>query len=169
MPQWMGRKGPPPSSASAFSAFVRPEVNVAPGGMERADLEHHEIERPEPFADRPIFRREAGVAAEEDRVPLRANHERRPQASRCDPCMAAPGKVLRRRRGDAEAGIRQRVRFPPVELDDALGLHAPGFEVRADAERRHERHVALGELADGRVVEVIVVIVRDDDDVDAAA
>ena len=46
------------------------------------------------------------------------------------------------------------------------GTHAPRFEVRADAERRDERHVALGELANRRVVEVVVVIVRDDHEVD---
>ena len=79
---------------------------------------------------------------------------------------AAPGKVLRGRGGHREPGVRQRVRFPPVELDDALGPHAPGFEVRADPERRHERHVALGELADGRVVEMVVVVVRHDHEVD---
>ena len=145
--------------------IVRPEVNVAPGGMERADLEHDEIERPEPFADRPIFRCEARVAAEEDRVPPRANHERGPQG-RVPILDGTPRKVLRRRRGHAKAGIRQRIGFPPVKLDDALGPHAPGFEMRADAERRHERHSRFGECADGRVVEMIVVIVRYDDDVD---
>ena len=62
--------------------------------------------------------------------------------------------------------VRQPVRFPPVELDDALGRHAPALEVRADAERRDERHVGLGERADGRVVEVVVVIVRDDHQVE---
>jgi len=30
-------------------------------------------------------------------------------------------------------GVRDLVRLPPVELDDALALHAPCFEVRADA------------------------------------
>ena len=78
---------------------------------------------------------------------------------------AAPGKVLRRRGGHGEPGVRQLVRFPPVELDNALGLHAPGFEVRADSERRHERHIALGEFADGRVIEMVVVIVRHDHEV----
>ena len=58
------------------------------------------------------------------------------------------------------------MRLPPIELDDALGATPHGFEVRADAERRDERHVARGELADGRIVEVIVVVVRDDDDVE---
>ena len=46
-----GRNEPPPSSAG-LQRILGPEVNVAPGGMERADLEHHEIEGPEPLADR---------------------------------------------------------------------------------------------------------------------
>jgi hypothetical protein len=58
------------------------------------------------------------------------------------------------------------VRFPPVELDDALRFYAPRFEVRADPERGHEWHFALGELADGRVVEVVVVVVRHDHEID---
>jgi hypothetical protein len=78
---------------------------------------------------------------------------------------AAPGKVLRGRGRHREPGVRHVVRFPPVELDDALGPHAPELEVRADPERGHERHVAPGELADGRVVEVVVVVVRDDHEV----
>src|SRR5438045_111133 len=29
--------------------IFRAEMHVAPGGMPRADLQHHEVERPEPF------------------------------------------------------------------------------------------------------------------------
>ncbi len=73
--------------------ILRSEVDVAPGGMECAYLEHHEIERAEAFADRAILRRETGVAAEENRVPLRMDDERRPQR-RIAALEAAPGKVL---------------------------------------------------------------------------
>jgi aryl-alcohol dehydrogenase-like predicted oxidoreductase len=38
--------------------------------------------------------------------------------------------VLRRRGGDRDFRARDAVRLPPVELDDAFGPHAPGFEVR---------------------------------------
>ena len=69
--------------------------------------------------------------------------------------------MLRRRGGHRQVRLRQRVRLPPVELDDALGRHAPGLEVRAHAERGDEGHVALRQRADRRVVEVVVVIVRD--------
>ena len=68
VPQCTGRNAPPPSSASAFERVLGPEVDVAPRRMERADLEHHQIERAEAFADRRVLRREAGVAAEEHGV-----------------------------------------------------------------------------------------------------
>jgi hypothetical protein len=126
--------------------------------MERADFQHHEVERSEAFADRLVLGREAGIAAEEHRVAIRADDERGPQR-RIAIMQSAPGKVLGRRRGHCQTGIGHIVRFPPVELGNALGFHAPGFEVGADAERGHERHVALDELADRRVVEMIVVIV----------
>ena len=38
--------------------------------------------------------------------------------------------------------------------------------MRAHAERSHERNVELGKLADGRIVEMVVMIVRHDDQVD---
>jgi hypothetical protein len=36
--------------------------------MERAHLQHHEVEWTKPFADRLIFRREASISAEEHRA-----------------------------------------------------------------------------------------------------
>ena len=43
------------AASSASSAFAGSEVNVAPRRVKRADLEHHEIERPEAFADRRVL------------------------------------------------------------------------------------------------------------------
>src|SRR5205809_7941753 len=129
--------------------------------MAPAHLQHDEVKRTEPLADRLIVRGEAGIAAEEDGVPLRADDERGPQR-RVAIAQAAAGKVLRGRGGDGEPGARQLVRFPPVELDDSLGPDAPVFKVRADAERRHERPDAFGDLVDRRIVVVVVVVVRDD-------
>src|SRR2546430_13606330 len=96
--------------------------------------------------------RSAGIAAEEDGVPLRADDERGPQR-RVAIAQPAAGKVLRGRGGHGEPGARQLVRFPPVELDDAPRPDAPVFEVRADAEPGHERHVAPRRLVERRVVE----------------
>ena len=74
----------------------------------------------------------------------------------------AAGKVLRRCCRHHHVGAGQAMRLPPVELDDALGRYAPRFEVRSDAQRRHHRHRAVpGERMDRRVVQVVVVIVRD--------
>ena len=58
------------------------------------------------------------------------------------------------------------MRFPPIELDDTLGSHAPGFEVHPGPQRCDERHVELGELTDSRIVEMVVVIVRDDHEIE---
>src|SRR6266850_2814271 len=132
--------------------------------MAPAHLQHDEIEGTEPLADRLIFRGEARIAAEKYGVAWRTDDERGPQG-RIAVVQAAPREVLRRRGGHRELGVRELMRLPPVEFYYALGLHAPCFEVRADAERGHERHVALGELADGRVVEVVVVVVRDEHEV----
>jgi hypothetical protein len=38
--------------------------------------------------------------------------------------------------------------------------------VRADAERCHERYIAVGERANGRVVEMVVMVVRHEHEVD---
>ena len=108
-----------------------------------------------------VLGRQAGVAAEEHRMPARPDDQRRPQR-RVAVLQAAAGEVLRRRGRDRQVGAGQRVRFPPVELGDALCRHAPGFEVRADAERGDEGHVAPRQFANRRVVEVIVVIVGDE-------
>ena len=93
-------------------------------GVEGADLEHHEIEGSRAFANRlRTLGGEPGVAAEEHGViAVRTDDERRPQR-RIAVLEAATGKVLRRaRRSRQTSAARQRVRLPPVELDDALGL-----------------------------------------------
>ena len=53
---------------------------------------------------------------------------------------AAAGEVLRRCGREREVGARHAMRFPPVELDDALRRDAEGFEVRADAQRGDDGH-----------------------------
>ncbi len=148
-----------------FQRIFGPEVNVAPCRMECAHFEHHEVERREPLAHHFKLVGEAAVAAEEHRVPLGADHHRRPQR-RIAIFHAASGEVLRRRRRYRQPGIRQPVRLPPVEFDDAFRPNAPRFQMRADAKRRHERHVAFHEFSDGRIVEVVVVVMRHDHQID---
>ena len=103
VPQCTGRKAPPPSSASASSAFAGPEVDVAPGRVEGADLEHHQVEGAEALADLRVLGRQAGVAAEEHASARGVcDHERRPQRG-VAVRQAAAGEVLRGRGGDASA------------------------------------------------------------------
>ncbi|MDT4856828.1 hypothetical protein FQZ97_912310 [compost metagenome] len=75
--------------------------------------------------------------------------------------------MLRGCRGDGQARAGHAVAFPPVQLGDALGRHAPGLQVGAHAQRRDEGHGAVfRQGVDGGVVEVVVVVVRDHDHID---
>src|SRR4029077_12179225 len=78
---------------------------------------------------------------------------------------ATPGEMLRRGCGDAQLAARQAVTLPPVKLVDILQWHAPRLQVRADAEGGDERYVAPTQRAYGGIVEVIVVVVRDDHEI----
>jgi hypothetical protein len=135
----------------------RPEVDAAPRRMPRADLEHRQIERPEPRADLAELVGEAGVAREEQPPPRGGEHPRRPQRA-VAAGQAAPREVLRRRRGEAD--VLDGRRLPPVELGDERGLDAVRLEVRADAERGDERHPPRRQLAHAGLAQVIEVIVR---------
>ena len=55
MPQCTGRNGAAAEQRERLERVLRPEVDVAPGRVEGADLEHHEIERAEPLADRRVL------------------------------------------------------------------------------------------------------------------
>ena len=158
------KEGAAAEQRERLEGVLRPEVNVAPRRVIGADLEHHEIEGAVSLANRRVLRRQACVAAEEDRVAGRADHHRRPEGG-VAVLEPATGKMLRRRGADRELGPRQRVCLPPIELHDPLCPDAPCLEVRADAERGHERHIEPRELPDGRVIEMVVVVVRDDDQI----
>ena len=69
--------------------------------------------------------------------------------------------MLRRRGGDREACVRHGKCLPPIQLVDALGRNAPALQVRADAERGDKGHAGARQHLDGRVVQVVVVVVRD--------
>ena len=68
------------------------------------------------------------------------HHQRRPQRL-VAVVEAATREVLRGRGRERELGAGHAMRFPPVELDDALRRNAQGLQVRADAERRDDGHV----------------------------
>src|SRR5262249_32152722 len=152
-PPMNGEKGPAAEQRERLERVLGTQVDVAPGGMESTDLEHDEVERSQPVADVAVLGGKPGVAAEEHAVPRGADRHRRPQG-RVAVLQAAAREMLRWGRGDRNVGVWQPVRLPPVELDDAPGAHAPRLEMRADAERRDERHVELCERAYRGVVEV---------------
>jgi hypothetical protein len=58
--------------------------------------------------------------------------------------------------------VPEGLRVPPVELDDLRRGDAPPLEVRSDAEGRDEGDMPLPQSHDRVVVEVIVVVVRED-------
>ena len=62
--------------------------------------------------------------------------------------------------------LRDARRIPPIELVDALLRDSPISEVCAHPERYIEAHVELRQLTGRRLVEVVVVIVRDKDGVE---
>src|SRR5262249_11373255 len=126
--------------------------------VERADLEHHEVERSFALADRRELRSEARVTAEEHPTPFALDDPRRPERAVAIE-RSTPGEVTRRRCRETEAALRQGRLLPPVELDDAIRLDPEILEPSADAERRHERHAETRELAHRRKVEMVVVVV----------
>ncbi len=160
-----GEKGAAAEQREGIEGVLRAQVNIPPRRVIRADFEHHQVERAESLRDLGVLRRQAGVAAEEDRV-LRASHDERRPERRIPAPDGATREVLRRRRGNAHPAARKVEALPPIELRDPLCGDAPRLEVRAHAEGRHDGHIELCDLEDRRVVEVIVVVVRDDDGVE---
>src|SRR5262249_36528980 len=142
-----------------FHCVVGTEVHVTPRRVERTDLEHDDIERSKALANRCVFAGESRIAAEEHRMPWRADDERRPQRG-VAALWWATREVRRRSGADGQPGPRQVVRFPPVELDDALRRHAPRLEVCTDSQGRDEGYRLPAQLPYRRIVEMIIVIVR---------
>src|SRR5260221_14763734 len=67
--------------------------------------------------------------------------------------------MSRRRRPKRQ--ISESLRIPPIELDDLRCRNAPAFEVCSHPERSNEGEIAFFEGDDRRVVEVIVVVMRE--------
>ena len=142
----------------------RAEVDVTPGRVEGADLQHHQVKRAQQRADQRVFAGQPGIAREKHRMPVGAQHHRGPQRG-VAVLQATAGEVLRRRgrhRQPAAVGAGQRTRFPPVQLGDARGRHSPALQVGTHTQRGDDRHLQQRQRADGGVVEVVVVVMRDD-------
>src|SRR6267143_2168831 len=74
--------GPSSSKVSAGwsqACIARLNVPQCTGRKAPAHFHHDEVERPEPFADRLVFRGEARIAAEKHGVARGSDDERRPQ------------------------------------------------------------------------------------------
>ena len=101
----------------------------------------------------------AGVAAEVEVEALAADDPGSPQGA-VSVAQAAPGEMLRRR-GDQTEAVHLSL-LPPVEFTNFIGRHAPVHDSGAHAERRDEVADLALQFKDRVVVEVIVVVVRQD-------
>src|SRR5262252_5575979 len=77
----------------------------------------------------------------------------------------ATGEMLGGPRCYGQLGVRQFARLPPIKLRNALWSHAPSLQMRANTKGGHEWHVELRQFADGREIEMVVVVMRHDHDV----
>src|SRR5437773_10359071 len=164
VPQCTGRKAPPPSNASAFSAFSGPRC-MSPhegwrpptssitrsNGPSRSRIVWYSVVRPVSPLKKTACR-SVRTTKEDHNVELRL---RRPRPEKC--CEGAAVTV--------SSAFGSLCDSHQSSSTIRSGLTPPVFEVRADAERGYERHDALGDLVDRRIVEVVVVVVRDDHEV----
>jgi hypothetical protein len=117
----------------------RTEVDVAPGRVPGADLEHHQIEGREPRTNRGKLGCEPGVSGKEHAAVLGSDHPRRPQGG-IPIGERAAREVLCGRGRERQRAAGQGVFLPPVELDDQVRIDAEPLQSSTDAERRHDRH-----------------------------
>ena len=141
----------------------RVDVDVGPELVVGADGNDGEVEGPHPGADLGEAARGARVAGEVGRV-LRASH-RPPRPQGLGLGETATGVVPSRGARQPDAAHLELVE--PVEGRDALARHPPGAQVCVDPER-HDVARAVGgfEKGDRGLVEVVVVVVRDQYGVD---
>jgi hypothetical protein len=159
------QKALPTQQLERLERIFGTEMDVAPGGMKRAHLQRDQIERAELLLDAGVLAGQARVAAEEEGVPLAPHDERRPSGGVLH-TRAAAGKMLGGRGPNLSAPTGDGGALPPIQLGDTPGRDAPRLQVRADTQAGKEAHLALGQLQHGGVVEMIVVVVRDDDGVE---
>ncbi len=146
-------------------ALRRGHVDVGPELAVRADLDHRGVERAVRGADLLEAVEVAGVTAVVDPVLVTGDHPGGPEGV-LGVAQAAPAEVAGRGRGQGEAADLGLL--VPVQLAQPVGGHAPVLQVRADAQRDGEQGVRVGQRLDRGHVQVVVVVVRDDDDVDRA-
>ena len=139
--------------------LFRLHVHERPARIVGAGLDHGQVERAVLLADGLEAVEVAGVAAEEDAEVVVLDHPRRPQAA-VAVAQAAAGEVLARGGGQAQAAGLGRL--PPVQLFDLAGVHTPGDQLVADAERCNEARGLASQLHYRGMVEMVIVVVRED-------
>ena len=164
MAQWTGSEQPAAHVDVRLDDLLRSHVDERPRRPVRADAHQRHVEGPVPQPDLLVAVEVAGVAAVEDLVPAARDDPRAPER-RVAIGEPASREVPRGRRRQCHA--RDLRLLVPVELLNLRRRDAPLLQVRADAERDEEARAALGERLDRLHVEVIVVVVRDQDRVDA--
>ena len=139
------------------------QVPIGPRLGVLTHLDHRHVEGPQPFAD--LFERgeHPGVAGVVGSVSRTEQSEPTPERSILVEHLSAR-RVARGRHHQLH--VAECVALPPIELDDALGGYTPILEVCTHTQRTHERRVAVLQRDDGRMVEVVIVVVRDQDRVD---
>ena len=140
--------------------FLGLHVNVGPLRIVSAGLHHRQIERAVAAADFLEAVEIAAVAGKEDARLAVLDHERRPQR------LVAVGQAAARemlgRRGQQAYAIDLRA-LPPAQLTHLVSRNTPGNQAVAHAQRGDE-HLGPGrQRHDRRMIEVVVMVVRQDD------
>ena len=146
-----------------FERALGAEMNFAPCPVVGSRFDQRQIERAELCADVSRSVEEAGIAGKPRPRVFANKRPRRPQRRIC--AGRGPSAEVARRRGvnfeSADLGV-----FPPVELDDTRGIDSLTVQVRCDSQGRHESMPLVAEGGHRLVVEVVVVVVRDEHHVD---
>lgn len=134
-----------------------------PSWLVGSDRKNGHIEGAKPSCDFGKLRMQRGITGEEDSLMAKGDGPSAPQGGVAIPWIA-PGKMLRRSAANRDA--EGFCLLPPIELDHVRCTAS--LEKLGDAERYEPSHSrkSCDKLPDGCVVEMVVMVVRDESDVD---
>ena len=133
-----------------------------PARLARADRDQRQVRWPQPFPDRAPVRAVAGIACKQDLPVVGGQVEPGPERAVAVPRAAAAEMAGRRRGQPHRAG---GAAFPPVHRMHVLEPGPPQDRLVAQG-RDRRRRTPPGQAPEGGEVEVVVVIVRHQDQVD---
>lgn len=139
--------------------FLRHRVDVAPALIVLSVLEDRIVEGPVLFADHLKVLAVASIAAQEEFFSGGRECKCTPEGTITEE--GTTREVARRKCAYTEA-LSKFLFFVPIELDDVRLLVAPAFKMRADTKSGNYFADLRDECFHRLVVEVVVVIVRDD-------